>query len=125
MELRKLISSFTVSALPFFFFSFLFLTVAQIIAVITPYMVDSDKGNLGARVFFIWGSLCACCFAYAYFLVFETKGLSLEQVDKMMEESTPLSSSKWKPHGTFAADMGFTDKGSLAPEVTHHEETKV
>lgn len=45
-----------------------------IIAVITPYMVNPDKGNLGAKVFFIWGSLCCGCFLWAYFLVYETKG---------------------------------------------------
>ncbi|OJJ04809.1 hypothetical protein ASPVEDRAFT_54910 [Aspergillus versicolor CBS 583.65] len=81
-----------------------------IIAIITPYMVDSDKGYLQSKVFFIWGSLCACAFVYAYFLIPETKGLTLEQVDKMMEETTPRTSSKWKPHSTFAADMGLTEK---------------
>ncbi|KAI1762831.1 general substrate transporter [Hypoxylon sp. FL1150] len=81
-----------------------------IIAVITPYMVDTDKGNLGAKVFWIWGALCTCCFVYAYFLVPETKGLTLEQVDRMLEETTPRTSAKWVPHSTYAADMGFTDK---------------
>ena len=81
-----------------------------IIAVITPYMVDEDKGNLKSKVFFIWGSLCACAFVYTYFLIPETKGLTLEQVDKMMEETTPRTSAKWKPHGTFAAEMGMTEK---------------
>ncbi|KAI9375811.1 general substrate transporter [Aspergillus egyptiacus] len=81
-----------------------------IIAVITPYMVDSDKGNLKSKVFFIWGSLCACAFVYTYFLIPETKGLTLEQVDKMMEESTPRTSAKWKPHGTYASEMGITEK---------------
>ncbi|KAL4927545.1 sugar porter family MFS transporter [Aspergillus undulatus] len=81
-----------------------------IIAVITPYMVDADKGNLKSKVFFIWGSLCACAFVYAYFLIPETKGLTLEQVDKMMEETTPRTSAKWKPHDTFAHEMGLTEK---------------
>jgi sugar porter (SP) family MFS transporter len=45
-----------------------------IIAVITPYMVDADKANLGSKVFFIWGSLCIGCFLWAYFFVYETKG---------------------------------------------------
>ncbi|KAL4758607.1 sugar porter family MFS transporter [Aspergillus foveolatus] len=81
-----------------------------IIAVITPYMVDTDKGNLKSRVFFIWGSLCACAFVYVYFLIPETKGLTLEQVDKMMEETTPRTSAKWKPHTTFATEMGMTEK---------------
>jgi sugar porter (SP) family MFS transporter len=93
-----------------------------IIAVITPYMVYSDEGNLGPKVFFIWGSLCTCAFVYTYFLIPETKGLTLEQVDKMMEETTPRTSSKWKPHSTFAGDMGLTlDKAALAPVVSHQE----
>ena len=41
---------------------------------------------LGAKVFFLWGSLCVLCLIYAYVLIPETKGLSLEQVDRMMEE---------------------------------------
>ncbi|KAK9479222.1 general substrate transporter [Lipomyces japonicus] len=93
-----------------------------IIAVITPYMVGTDKGNLGAKVFFIWGSLCTCCLVYAYFLIPETKGLTLEQVDRMLEETTPRTSAKWVPHSTFAADMGFVDndaaeKGSIEHKV--------
>ncbi|KAJ5566748.1 hypothetical protein N7535_006054 [Penicillium sp. DV-2018c] len=91
-----------------------------IIAVITPYMVDTDKGNLGAKVFFIWGGLCTCAFVYTYFLVPETKGLTLEQVDKMMEETTPRTSAKWKPHGTFAAEIGLSEKAGQ-PTVTQQE----
>ncbi|RJE26338.1 transporter [Aspergillus sclerotialis] len=96
-----------------------------IIAVITPYMVDKERGNLGAKVFFIWGSLCACCFVYTYFLIPETKGLTLEQVDKMMEETTPRTSSKWKPHTTFAAEMGLTEKAAEGGMVEKAEESVV
>ncbi|OQD63509.1 hypothetical protein PENPOL_c009G00062 [Penicillium polonicum] len=80
-----------------------------IIAVITPYMVGDNPGeaNMRSSVFFVWGSLCSACFVYAYFLVPETKGLSLEQVDKMMEESTPRTSAKWRPHSTFAQEKGM------------------
>ena len=96
----------------------------QIIAVITPYLVGADKANLGPKVFFLWGSLCAACIVYTYFLVYETKGLSLEQVDKMMEETTPRTSAGWKPHTTFASEMGLTDKGTLNPEVVEDVERK-
>ncbi|KAJ5375658.1 hypothetical protein N7517_007664 [Penicillium concentricum] len=92
-----------------------------IIAVITPYMTDADKGNLGAKIFFIWGSLCACAFVYTYFLIPETKGLTLEQVDKMMEETTPRTSAKWKPSTTFAAEVGMDEKTAHLPTVTQHE----
>lgn len=77
-----------------------------IIAVITPYMTGKDRGNMKSSVFFVWGALCTCAFVYAYFLVPETKGLSLEQVDKMMEETTPRQSVKWKPTATFASTIG-------------------
>ncbi|KAK7746031.1 hypothetical protein SLS53_002753 [Cytospora paraplurivora] len=85
-----------------------------IIAVITPYMVNTDEGNLKSSVFFVWGSLCACAFVYSYFLIPETKGLSLEQVDQMMEQTTPRTSARWKPTTTFAAQVsqgGILDKG--------------
>lgn len=61
----------------------------------------------------MWGSLCCISLSFAYFLVPETKGLSLEQVDKMLEESTPRTSAKWVPHSTFAEEMGLT-KGAAA-----------
>ncbi|KAI1420640.1 general substrate transporter [Xylaria sp. FL1777] len=80
-----------------------------VIGLITPYMVDKDKGNLGAKVFYIWGSLCATAFVFTWFLIPETKGLTLEQVDKMLEETTPRTSAKWQPHTTYAAEMGFTE----------------
>jgi len=95
-----------------------------IIAVITPYMVNSDEGNLKSHVFWIWGALCTCAFIYAYFLVPETKGLSLEQVDKMMEETTPRTSAKWKPTSTYAADMGMKSGGKLGTEITEDVERK-
>jgi MFS transporter, SP family, sugar:H+ symporter len=87
-------------------------------------MVSPDKGNLGSKVFFIWGALCTTCFIYAYFLVYETKGLSLEQVDKMMEESNPRTSAKWKATTTYASEMGLTEKGTLAKEVLEDVERR-
>jgi len=86
-----------------------------IIAVITPYLVGAQFGNLKSSVFFLWGGLCTCAFIYAYFLIPETKGLSLEQVDQMMEESTPRTSSKWVPSRTFASMVGdaFREKQGL------------
>ncbi|KIK78979.1 hypothetical protein PAXRUDRAFT_834328 [Paxillus rubicundulus Ve08.2h10] len=75
-----------------------------IIAVIAPYMVNQDAGNLRSSVFFIWGSLCTCAFIYSYFLISETKGLTLEQVDRMLQETTPRTSSKWRPKATYARE---------------------
>ncbi|KAK5102763.1 hypothetical protein LTS08_003563 [Lithohypha guttulata] len=68
-----------------------------VIAIVTPYMVGENEANLREKVFFIWGSMCFACMVYAYLLVPETKGLTLEQVDRMLEESSPRTSSKWRP----------------------------
>ncbi|KAF7560827.1 hypothetical protein G7046_g3330 [Stylonectria norvegica] len=89
-----------------------------IIAVITPYLVGEHRANMKSSVFFLWGGLCTCAFVYSYFLIPETKGLSLEQVDKMMEETTPRTSAKWRPHETFAQSSGadFHEKST----VEHH-----
>ena len=83
-----------------------------IIAVITPYMVGENRGNMKSSVFFVWGGLCTVAWIYTYFLVPETKGLTLEQVDKMMEETTPRTSAKWKPTTTFSAGGVKVTKGA-------------
>ncbi|KAF9237151.1 MFS transporter [Melanogaster broomeanus] len=84
-----------------------------IIAVITPYMVNTDAGNLRSSVFFIWGSLCTCAWIYAYFLVPETKGLSLEQVDYMLQETTPRTSAKWRPRTAYSMEVGEDGKEEI------------
>ncbi|CAF3997923.1 unnamed protein product, partial [Adineta steineri] len=53
-----------------------------------------DKGNLGSKVFFVWGSTCVGCLLFAFFCIWETKGLSLEQVDYLVSNSSPLTSAK-------------------------------
>ncbi|KAH7155971.1 putative sugar transporter [Dactylonectria macrodidyma] len=94
-----------------------------VIAVISPYMTGDEKGavNLGPKVFFFWGSLCFLGTMFSYFLVPEMKGLSLEQVDRMLEETSPRKSAKWVPTTTFAQDMGHLGKS----ETVHAEDNKV
>ena len=55
------------------------------IAYATPYMVQSGPGNanMGFKVFFLWGGFCLICAFFVYGLIYETKGLSLEQVDEL------------------------------------------
>merc|ERR1712093_204948 len=63
-------------------------------------------------------------FVYSYLLVPETKGLSLEQVDRMMEESSPRTSAKWVPHETFASAMGVGGHADDKPVVEHDVEKR-
>ena len=55
------------------------------IAYATPYMVDEGEGNanLGSKVFFVWGTFCLFACFFVWFLLYETKGLTLEQVDEL------------------------------------------
>lgn len=83
-------------------------------------MVDKDEGNLGPKVFFVWGSTCTLCLLFAYFMVPETKGLSLEQVDKMLEETTARTSAAWKPHETFTDIVGAEKVKIDGPTKSEH-----
>ncbi|KAM6484905.1 general substrate transporter [Trichoderma sp. SZMC 28011] len=66
------------------------------LAYSTPRLVDTGPGNagLGAKVFFIWGGSCFVCIFFTYFFIFETKGLSLEEVDELFEQVKSARKSK-------------------------------
>jgi len=64
----------------------------------TPYLVNTGPGNAGlqSKVFFIWGSTCVGCLIFTYFCIPETKGLTLEQVDILYQNTTPIKSSAYR-----------------------------
>jgi len=69
-----------------------------ICALITPYIVDvkDHTSNIGSKIFFIWGSLNALGVITVYFMVYETKGLVLEDIDEIYKKSkNAMDSSKW------------------------------
>lgn len=91
----------------------------------TPYMVDSGPGNadLGAKVFFVWGGCCFICIAFVWAMIYETKGLSLEDVDQMYEKvANAWQSRGFVPEANFGAhhrkDAEAAEKGI---EATHTE----
>ena len=54
------------------------------------------------------------CAVYTYFCVWETRGLALESIDAMIEETgAPWKSAGWKPQTTYAAQLGLTEDGDL------------
>lgn len=63
----------------------------------SPYLANSGPGDagLGAKIFFIWGSTTAIGALFALFCVPETKGLALEQIDELYQNSTPLTSARY------------------------------
>lgn len=55
------------------------------IAYSTPYLVNSGPGNanLKSKVFYIWGTFCLICAFFVWGMIYETKGLALEQIDEL------------------------------------------
>jgi len=60
------------------------------IAYATPYMTDAIHTN----VFWIWAGFCCLCVAFVYFFIYETKGLTLEQVDELYGKVSKAWQSK-------------------------------
>jgi len=91
----------------------------------TPYIVNPEFGNLGPKVFFIWGSTCAGCFFFTYFCVPETKGLSLEQIDILYQNTTPIKSVSYRDqliaHNVHSANEDAISK--VADETNEKETT--
>jgi MFS transporter, SP family, sugar:H+ symporter len=88
---------------------------------VTPYMVDikaSWGADLGTNITFLWGGLNFDCLAYVYFLIPETRGLTLKQVDELFEKHVPSrKSAKWVPTESYAEIliMRGTEKGDGTP----------
>ena len=68
-------------------------------------MVNSGPGNanLQSKVFFVWGTFCLICCFFVWALIYETKGLSLEQVDELYSKCTKAWQSKgFRPTVSYA-----------------------
>ncbi|EDU40664.1 AraJ Arabinose efflux permease [Pyrenophora tritici-repentis] len=95
------------------------------IAYSTPYMVDAKHANLQSKVFFIWATFCFVCIAFVWFMIYETKGLSLEQVDELYGVVTQAWKSKsFRPTVTFADIDQNAGRGMSLTEVAQNQERK-
>lgn len=85
----------------------------------TPYLVNKTTtgvtgikaADLGVKVFFIWGATCVGCFVFTYFFIPETKGLSLEQIDRLYRESTVVNSQKYRKQMLAEGGTSFGTEG--------------
>jgi len=95
------------------------------IAYSTPYLVDYGSGNanLQSNIFWIWFGCCFLCIAFVYFMIYETKGLTLEEIDELYDEvKVARKSVHWHPTIKFrdqadlkagAQDGDFKEKDTL------------
>lgn len=69
-----------------------------ICALITPYIVNvgSHTSSIGPKIFFIWGGLNVVAVIVVYFAVYETRGLTLEEIDELYRKApNSVMSNKW------------------------------
>ncbi|KAG2002725.1 hypothetical protein GB937_009597 [Aspergillus fischeri] len=97
----------------------------------TPYLVNYGDGNanLQSKIFFIWFGCCFLCIGFVYFMIYETKGLTLEEVDELyFEVSSARRSVGWKPRGVIRGEERKEDiigAGGLAGEIEIEEKRVV
>jgi SP family sugar:H+ symporter-like MFS transporter len=85
------------------------------IAYSAPYMVNEGDGyaHLQSKVFFVWGSFCLVAITFVWLMIYETKGLTLEQVDELYGMVSKAWKSKdFKPAVSFqeVEEMHAQDK---------------
>ncbi|KAJ5153731.1 Major facilitator superfamily domain general substrate transporter [Penicillium coprophilum] len=94
------------------------------IAYATPYMVNSGPGNanLQSKVFFIWGGFCFICAVFVYTCIYETKGLSLEQVDELYAKvPRAWNSVGWVPSVNYTEQIEIDAGEKRGEDATHLE----
>lgn len=91
------------------------------IAYSTPYLVNYGSGyaNLQSKIFFVWFGCCLVAIFFVYFFIYETKGLSLEEVDELyMDVKSARQSTKWRPRETWEHRQSVShpefEKGNLS-----------
>lgn len=81
-----------------FAFNYFFSTVWN---VVVPYMFNSDEGNLGGKMGWIFLATSVISFFIVYFEFPETKDRTYEELDEMFEQNTPARLfSKWQPRAS-------------------------
>lgn len=84
----------------------------------TPYLLYAPYANLGSKVGFIFGSLAFVALLFSYFCIPECSGKSLEEIDQLFLEKTPIRKFKnATPHLNDPGDKSVGQKDSAAVDV--------
>ncbi|KAK2686728.1 hypothetical protein QWA68_015674 [Fusarium oxysporum] len=94
-------------------------------------IIHAELAEVKSKIFFIWFACCFLCIAFVYFFIYETKGLSLEEVDQLYDEvSAARKSTKWRPtesweHRQSVSGPGGKMFGNNQGRVSHNEKNEV
>ena len=88
-----------------------------------PYMFDGGPGNagLGVKVFFIWAAFCFLAVFWSWRFIYETKGLTLEEIDEMYNKvARAYHSPKYRKTEQMESPSGSAGKESEAVGTAQH-----
>ncbi|KAL7412573.1 hexose transporter [Mrakia frigida] len=90
-----------------------------IIAFVVPIIVNTDGANLGPKICFVWAGFIAASYVFVLFLVPETKGLSIDQIDELYLAHIPA----WRSAGFVAPNLDIEQEIQSKPARAKHDET--
>ncbi|KAH6681116.1 glucose transporter rco-3 [Plectosphaerella plurivora] len=92
------------------------------IAYGTPFMVGEGAGygDIGPKIFFLWGAFCIIAILFVWCMVFETSKVSLEQIDEMYERvDYAWNSTRFVPSWSFQQLLDEGWSPSAQPPAPH------
>ncbi|KAJ3528994.1 hypothetical protein NM208_g9958 [Fusarium decemcellulare] len=84
------------------------------VAYAPPFILGRGSNAFGLKIFFIWGSFCMLAVVFVWFMVYETRRMTLEQIDEMYERvSHAWNSPNFNPSWSFQQmqNTGWTAGG--------------
>lgn len=94
--------------------------VSAVFGLVLPYMYNPDKGNLRAKVGFVYGAICLICFAVSYYHVPEMKERTPAEIDRMFD--LKLAARKFKGWSSTSEVEDEKIVRSRSNPAAHHEE---
>ncbi|KAK5796521.1 hypothetical protein VI817_005806 [Penicillium citrinum] len=94
-----------------------------LLSFITPYLTGA-LAPTQSNVFWIWGSFCWIALVFVYTMVYETKGLALEQVNELYDNVTKAwQSPSYRSELRMLSVSEAHRKGSINEDTSHLEST--
>lgn len=95
-----------------------------LIGFVSPYMINPDAGNLGAKVGFVFAGMGVPLCVLFYFFIPETKGLSMVEIDYLFDVKTSCRQFQSSVRSR-RADSGFTPDIETRTEAADKGQTSV
>ncbi|KAI0195435.1 general substrate transporter [Astrocystis sublimbata] len=81
--------------------------LAWLTSFFSPYFINPENLNWGAKYGYIWAGSNLACFLFFYIFLPETKGRTLEEIDELFDNRVPVR--KFKTYHTVIVDEAMKD----------------